>query len=97
MSVSRHIPDRCVTFKYVAGSPDQHNPRIDRVVRRPPGRVRRLLRLRPRVFVLRGVPTPGAELRNLLGAPLPRSGDEILCNVIVPPRSSAGSNTISLC
>jgi hypothetical protein len=93
--ISRHIPDTLNTFTY-SGKPDKHNPRIDRVVERPPGRFRRLLRLGPRVVILRGTPTPGAELRNLLGAPKLGLRDKPLSDVIIPPNSPHSGDTMTL-
>jgi hypothetical protein len=72
-------------------SPDA-NPRVDRVVALPPHLVVAFAaklcgrEARPRVKVLAGTPTPGADLQNLAGAPQVPQDARLLGDVVVPRR-----------
>lgn len=60
------------------------NPRVDLVIAKRRGRLRRWLKMNPRTRILRGTPTPGADTRTMLGAPAVPIGWTALSYVMVP-------------
>jgi hypothetical protein len=69
-------------------------PRVDRVIAKPRGRLRKLLRRRARTRVLRGVPIATAGLDTLHGAQPVPCGWRHCADVLVPTEATA--TTISV-